>query len=111
MGQLHQGHLLMEIQQNIWFGEIQLKNGKRKFKFTKKNIDVIGCAQFDIYKQNPKSLEKNIEKNWCKKNELVCYAGSNIGINETKHLKILDKQISLNKLKVKILYRPHLGKI
>ena len=38
---------------------------------------------------------------------LVCYAGSNIGVNETKHLKIIDNELIKNKVNIKILYRPH----
>ena len=60
-------HLLMEIQQNIWFGDSIKKMASENLNLPKKNIDVIGCAQFDIYKQNPKISRKNIEKNWCKK--------------------------------------------
>ena len=92
----------------VW-GESIKKMASENLNLPKKNIDVIGCAQFDIYKQNPSISRKRYRKKiGVKKNEfLVCYAGSNIGINETKHLKIIDKQISLSKLKVKILYRPH----
>ena len=37
----------------------------------------------------------------------VCYAGSNIGVNETKHLKIIDNELIKNKVNIKILYRLH----
>ena len=92
----------------VW-GDLVKKLASENLNLPKKNIDIIGCAQFDIYKKKPTiSRERYRKKIGVKNNEiLVCYAGSNIGIDETKHLSIIDKQISLNKLKVKVLYRPH----
>lgn len=92
----------------VW-GKDAAEFAKESLKLDEKNLDIIGCAQFEIYKEKPllsKKKFRNLYK--VKKNEtLICYAGSNLGINETKHLEILDKRLNAKNLNIKILYRPH----
>ncbi len=92
----------------VW-GDLTKKYASENLNLPLKSIDKIGCAQFEIYKNKAIISKKNYRKKLgIKENEfLICYAGSNIGIDETKHLEIVDKEISQNNSKIKILYRPH----
>ena len=92
----------------VWW-DLTKKYASENLNLPLKSIDKIGCAQFEIYKNKAIISKKNYRKKLgIKENEfLICYAGSNIGIDETKHLEIVDKEISQNNSKIKILYRPH----
>ena len=92
----------------VW-GKFVKSVANKNLNLPKKNIESVGSAQFEIYKKKPKISSMQYRKLiGVKKNvPLVCYAGSNIGVNETKHLKIIDNELIKNKVNIKILYRPH----
>ena len=96
----------------VW-GKQAKKFAKESLNLKEKNLGIIGCAQFEIYKEKALISKKQFRKMYkVKKNEkFFCYAGSNIGIDETKHLKILDDEIEKNTTKFKVLYRPHPWKL
>ena len=87
----------------VWGKKSKIYAEKFK-KIPRENISVIGSAQFSINKSkiNYKKIIK-IKK----KDDYILYAGSNLGLNESEHLKTIDEYISKNNLKYKIVYRPH----
>lgn len=96
----------------VW-GKQAKKFAKESLNLKDKNLGIIGCAQFEIYNDKPLMSKSDFRKLYnLKKNEkLLCYAGSNLGVDETKHLMLLDNEIKKNKKKFKVLYRPHPWKI
>ena len=92
----------------VWGKQVE-KIACENLNLPKKNVDAIGSAQFEIYKKKPAVSTGDYRKllGIKTKESLICYAGSNTGVNETKHLKIIDEQITKNNNKIKILYRPH----
>lgn len=86
------------------------KNYANEFKkIPLQNLDIIGSAQFSIKKQKKIEYKKLI--NLKKKDNFIVYAGSNMGIDEGYHLKLIDEHIIKKKRPYKIIYRPHPWKV
>lgn len=62
------------------------------------NIKIIGSPQLNMYKKFV--TKKNKER-------VLCFAGSSLGLNETKHLDCIEKIIEEKKINLKVLYKPH----
>lgn len=88
----------------VWGKKAKIYANKYK-KIPYKNIEVIGSAQFNyndgstINYKNLIGLKKNLD--------FILYAGSNMGLDETKQLEFLDNYIEKYNKKIKIVYRPH----
>lgn len=89
----------------VW-GEKSKEYSLRYKKIPLKNIETIGSAQFTYNKTEKLINYKNIIK-LKKSADFIVYAGSNMGINESDHLQIIDNYILKNNRNYKIVYRPH----
>ena len=74
------------------------------------NIEIVGPAQFDIYKHGVKKDKKSLHKKFKVPldKKIFVFCGGSKGFKEIYQLQILDEAISLGKIpKIHILYRPH----
>ena len=93
----------------VW-GPQSYSHAKTYLGMNDENIEIVGPAQFDIYKhgvrKDKKSLHKKFKVPLDKK--IFVFCGGSKGFKEIYQLQILDEAISLGKIpKIHILYRPH----
>ncbi len=93
----------------VW-GEQTKEHAIKYLGIPKENIVCLGAAQFDVYRRPPRetpdSYKKRIGIPVGKK--VLLYAGSSKGLNETRHLEMLENAIERGNLEnCFVLYRPH----
>lgn len=93
----------------VW-GEQTKKHAIRYLGMAPESVVISGAAQFEVYNKLPK-----IDRTCYRKTigvqadeNIICYAGSSKGLNEMKHLEILDRMIQDSpNTKLWIVYKPH----
>lgn len=93
----------------VW-GEQTKRHAIDHMGIPEKQILCLGAAQFDVYSREPRisreayreSIEFGVD------DIVICYAGSSKGLNETRHLKMIEEAVEDGRLKgCKVLFRPH----
>ena len=92
----------------VW-GEQTKKHAIKYLDLAEENIVCSGAAQFQVYRKNPKVTKREYRKliNVESRSPLICYGGSSKGLNEMRHLQVIDEMIKSEKIELKILFRPH----
>ena len=93
----------------VW-GEQSRLDAVHIFGIPKIKVKVIGASQFEVFKKKPKTSRSEFfqKNNLNMKKRIFLYAGSSKGLNETEHLKILERKIGDYRARDwQILYRPH----
>lgn len=93
----------------VW-GEQAKKHAIKYLGMAPESVVISGAAQFETYHKLPK-----IDRTCYRKTigvqadeNIICYAGSSKGLNEMKHLEILDRMIQDSpNTKLRIVYKPH----
>ena len=93
----------------VW-GEHSEKDAIRHMKTPPESIIRLGAAQYDVYRKPPKvsPQEWRARLSIGNNTRVLLYAGSNQGLNETEHLRLLDEGIEGGRLpNTTVVYRPH----
>jgi|GEM_PF-715932 len=99
----HPDHLV------VW-GEPAKKHAVEYMNFDPRTISCLGAAQFDLYRNPPQTSPEAFRKKLGipSQNKILLYAGSSKGLNETRHLQMLEEAIESEQIKnCTVLYRPH----
>lgn len=94
----------------VAWGEQTKQHSIQYLGMPSKNVVCLGAAQFDVYRRPPRETPADFRKRIGIPGgrKVLLYAGSSKGLNETHHLKILEKAIEQGGLKdCFVLYRPH----
>lgn len=93
----------------VW-GEQTKKHAIQRLGIPNENVVCLGGAQFDLYRRPPRESPNDFKKRIGIPNgtKLLLYAGSSKGLNETRHLEVLENAVERRDLRdCFILYRPH----
>ena len=92
----------------VW-GEQTKKHAIEFMKIPNKNLDILGAAQFENFRNKTYQNKKQFQLEYgLNKKKIILYAGSSKGTNELRHLDLLDQAIEVNKLpNCVVIYRPH----
>lgn len=93
----------------VW-GEQTKKHAMQHMGIPEENIVCLGAAQFDLYRRPPRETPDDFKKRIGIPDgkKVLLYAGSSKGLNETRHLEILENAVEQGELRnCFILYRPH----
>lgn len=93
----------------VW-GEQTRRLAVKHLGVPNKNIVCLGASQFDLYRRPPREAPQEFRRRIGIPNglKLLLYAGSSKGLNETRHLEVLETAIEKGELPgCFVLYRPH----
>jgi len=93
----------------VW-GEQTAKDAMRHLKTPADRIVRLGAAQFDIYRRPPKISPAQFRRKLGVPAgaKILLYAGSSKGLNESRHLQLLEQAIEGGTLRnCFVVYRPH----
>lgn len=73
-------------------------------------VEIFGAAQFQIYRKPVSESEAELRRMFQVPPDVpvILYAGASMGVNETRHLKLIDEVIASGSVRpCHVIYRPH----